>query len=250
MAVTANQTITRQDGDRQSYPVNASTTIYQATLVFTTATGYADDDTASGSNLFAGIAVGKVDNSAGSAGDEKVELLSTGDFTLTGTGFTQASVDLPAYATDNYTVVAAPAAGAVYVGIIKRYISSTSVVVAIDPGKTGPGADPVIVKTAAYTVTTKDSGKVFSTAGASGTVTFTMPAAVPGLKYRFYVGAAQELRIDPDGTETISLPSTGVAGAAGKYLTANAAGETVDVQCAVAGSWSVFGYTGTWTAEP
>jgi hypothetical protein len=70
-----------------------------------------------------------------------------------------------------------------------------------------------------------------------------------GLKYRFRVGAAEELRIDPNGTETISLPSTGVPGAAGKYLVADAIGETVDVECVVAGTWSVFGFTGTWTAE-
>jgi hypothetical protein len=65
----------------------------------------------------------------------------------------------------------------------------------------------------------------------------------------FRVGAAQELRIDPDGTEVISLPSTGVPGAAGKYLTANADGETVQLVCTKAGQWNVFGFTGTWTAE-
>jgi hypothetical protein len=107
----------------------------------------------------------------------------------------------------------------------------------------------VVTKTADYTVLTTDSGRTFETTAAAGPVTFSLPAAVAGLKYRFLVGAAQELRIDPDGTETISLPSTGVAGAAGKYLTANAAGETVDVQCAVDGTWAVFGFTGTWTAE-
>lgn len=107
----------------------------------------------------------------------------------------------------------------------------------------------VEAKTADYTVTTDDSGKTFSTKGAGAAVTFAMPAAVVGLKYRFYVGAAQELRIDPNGTETISLPSTGVAGAAGKYLTANAIGETVEVECCEAGTWAVYGFTGTWTAE-
>lgn len=107
----------------------------------------------------------------------------------------------------------------------------------------------VEAKIADYTVTASDSGKTFTTVGASGTVVFALPAAVVGLKYRFRVGAAQELRIDPDGTEVIALPSTGVAGAAGKYLTANADGETVEIECTKAGTWSVFGFTGTWTAE-
>lgn len=107
----------------------------------------------------------------------------------------------------------------------------------------------VEAKTADYTVTLADVGKTFTTVGAAGTVVFSMPAATVGQKYRFRVGAAQELRIDPNGTEVIALPSTGVAGAAGKYLTANADGETVDIECTKAGQWSVFGYTGTWTAE-
>lgn len=64
-----------------------------------------------------------------------------------------------------------------------------------------------------------------------------------------YVGAVQEMRFDPNLSETISLPSTGVAGAAGKYLTANAIGETVRFKCIVAGTWSIMGFTGTWTHE-
>jgi hypothetical protein len=107
----------------------------------------------------------------------------------------------------------------------------------------------VVAKTANYTVTTGDTGTTFTTVGAGGAVVFSLPAAVVGLRYRFRVGAAQELRIDPNGTETIALPSTGVQGAAGKYLTADADGETVDIECTKAGQWSVFGYTGTWTAE-
>lgn len=92
-------------------------------------------------------------------------------------------------------------------------------------------------------------GRVFTTVGAAGTVVFAVPAAKLGMELRFRVGAAQELRIDPNGTEVIALPSTGVAGAAGKYLTANADGETVHLVCTKAGTWSVFGFTGTWTAE-
>ena len=103
--------------------------------------------------------------------------------------------------------------------------------------------------TADDTLTVAESGSVHTSFGAAGTVILTLPAAVVGLEYFFQVGAAQELRLEPNGTETISLPSTGVAGAAGKYLTANAAGETVHLVCANAGTWAAFGFTGTWTAE-
>lgn len=113
----------------------------------------------------------------------------------------------------------------------------------------GRGPIDFAAKAANYTVTANDSGTGFTNTGASGAITFALPAATVGLHYRFRVSVAQELRIDPNGSETISLPSTGVPGGAGKYLTADAIGETVHLVCAVAGTWSVFGYTGTWTAE-
>lgn len=107
----------------------------------------------------------------------------------------------------------------------------------------------VSAHTASFSLTAQDSGTVHSNKGAAAAIVASLPAAVVGLHFRFYVGAAQELRIDPSGTETISLPSSGVAGAAGKYLVADAIGETVHLICCEAGTWSVFGYTGTWTAE-
>lgn len=103
--------------------------------------------------------------------------------------------------------------------------------------------------TADDTLTVGESGSVHTSVGATDTVVLTLPAAVVGLEYFFRVGAAQELRLDPDGTETIALPSTGVQGAAGKYLTANADGESVHIGCDKAGEWTVYGYTGTWTAQ-
>jgi hypothetical protein len=250
MAVTANQLMKRQDGCRRSYPVAASTTLYEGTLAFTSATGYLDDDTATGANRFAGVNIHYQDNASGSAGDIAAEVYASGDFELVGTGFSQASVGLPVFATDNYTVTTTPSAAGVYIGQCVGYVSSTRIIVTLDPdGTAATGtAGAVQTKTADYTVTAADSGRTFSTVGAGGTVVFSLPAAVPGLKYRFYVGAVQELRIDPNGSETMCLPSTGVIQAAGAYLTANAIGETVDIQCVVAGSWAAFGYAGTWTA--
>jgi hypothetical protein len=113
----------------------------------------------------------------------------------------------------------------------------------------GRGLFDVEAHTANDTLTTTETGTWHSNTGAAGTITIALPVATVGLRYGFVVGAAQQLRIDPNGTETISLPSSGVPGAAGKYLVADAVGETVDLACLVAGNWHVLGYTGTWTAE-
>lgn len=142
-------------------------------------------------------------------------------------------------------------ASGTYVGkALEAATADGDVIEVLSVATTMDGAQKTVeAHTADDTLTVAESGSVHTTYGASGTVVFSLPAATVGLNYMFVVGAAQELRIDPNGTETISLPSTGVAGAAGKYLTANAAGESVYLVCASAGTWACMGFTGTWTAE-
>lgn len=113
----------------------------------------------------------------------------------------------------------------------------------------GQGLIGVTAHTANFTLTGDDNGTAHTNTGASGAIVAALPVATVGLNFYFGVGAAQELRLDPNGTETISLPSTGVPGAAGKYLSADAIGESVRLVCVKAGNWSVLGFTGTWTAE-
>lgn len=111
---------------------------------------------------------------------------------------------------------------------------------------------PAAVVATADTEVTRDQAwneVVVSNLGASGAVTFALPAAERGMRVTAIVQAAQELRLDPDGTETAALPSTGVQGAAGKYLTANAIGETLRLVCITPGKWDAETYLGTWTAE-
>lgn len=112
----------------------------------------------------------------------------------------------------------------------------------------GRGLRTVEAKTANHTVTTGDNGKTFTNAAAAGAITFALPAATVGLWFRFVVKAAQELRIDPNGTQTISLP-TGVQQAAGKYIGADAVGERISIECVAAGVWETSEGVGTWTAE-
>jgi hypothetical protein len=176
MAVTANQIVKRQDGARRSYPVAASTRIYEGTLVFVNASGYADDDTATGVNGFVGVAVAEADNSSGSAGDKVVEVYAEGDFELVGTSLAQTDVGMPAYADDNYAVVNALGSSSVRIGKFVKYVSSTKAVVAIQPSNVGalevaalttithtaPGTPDYavqdLINSSAYGFVTKDEG--------------------------------------------------------------------------------------------
>ena len=144
MAVTANQVIEKREG-RRSYPVAASVHIYEGTLVFLTAAGYATDVTATGVNGFVGVAVGEQDNSSGSAGDLTVEVWAEGEFVLQGTGFAQADVGSKVYAEDNFTVGVSISTASVPIGMVTEYISSTKIRVDIDP--VGTGALPVAALT-------------------------------------------------------------------------------------------------------
>lgn len=135
MAVTANQLIKRQDECRKSYPVEESTRIYEGTIAFVNASGYLDDDTASGVNKFAGIAIVEADNSSGADGDKNCEVWTEGVFELTGSGFTQADVGKNAFATDNYTITVADGASAVRIGVVAGYVSATKLMVRLDTYK-------------------------------------------------------------------------------------------------------------------
>jgi len=95
----------------------------------------------------------------------------------------------------------------------------------------------ILDKTGAYVLTTHDSRKVFTSTGASGTITLTLPAAALGLRYTF-IRTDEDIHIDPDGTETIG------AGGAGKYLDLDAARENVTIQATTTGRWEVISYYG------
>lgn len=119
----------------------------------------------------------------------------------------------------------------------------TTRVSALETGKTVYTAAGTIASDAAY------RGAVVSNVGATGAVTFVLPAAKVGMAVNALVEVAQALRLDPNGTETIALPSTGAQGAAGKYLQASAVKDGVRLVCITEGTWDVLSYSGTWTAE-
>jgi len=99
----------------------------------------------------------------------------------------------------------------------------------------------VIDKTAAYTVTTAESGALFTNDGASGAITFTLPSLAGGLSYCFTANDNQTVAVDPDGTDQI-LSETN---AAGDMITS---GAQFDVIClvGVTDGWLPVETTGTW----
>jgi hypothetical protein len=93
------------------------------------------------------------------------------------------------------------------------------------------------------------AGAIVNNAPSGSAAVFNLPAALVGMEFYFYVLAAFALRINPDGTETIGLPSSGAQQAAGKYIEADAVGEYVHIACVKAGQWETLDYRGTWTVE-
>lgn len=176
MAVTANQLFKKQDGCKRSFPVEESTRIYQGTLVYINANGYACDVTATGVNGFAGIAVAEADNSSGADGAINVEVWTTGDFELVGAGtYSQATVGVPVYGDDNYTINISIGSTSVPIGLCVGYVSATKLLVRIKP--CGDGALPVAALT---TITPAD---------AAGTPDYAIQAVVNSNAYGFVTAA-------------------------------------------------------------
>lgn len=115
---------------------------------------------------------------------------------------------------------------------------------------------PYIVPTAtgAATITAAQArqvgGAIVHNNGAVAARTISLPPAKKGMRVTAILKANQEIRLDPNGNETMALPSTGVQAAAGKYMTADAIGESGVWLCIIDGTWDYVGPTdGTWTAE-
>lgn len=135
MAATTDQLIVAQEPcSRRSFPVAASISIPQGTLVFATAGGgFATNAVATGGNHFLGVAIASADNSAGSNGDIQVECYTSGSFELPGSSLAQALVGDKIYAPDNYTV-SGTSTDSTLIGRCDGFVSSTKIRVKLETG--------------------------------------------------------------------------------------------------------------------
>lgn len=103
------------------------------------------------------------------------------------------------------------------------------------------GLTPVIAKTANATLVATDSQSVFTNTGATGAITLTLPAAVGGLAFTFFVKEnTKKITVAPKGGESI-LGNTGACESA-------TAGDWIQLVAIATGVWGRFGVKGTWDA--
>lgn len=103
--------------------------------------------------------------------------------------------------------------------------------------------------TASRSLLARQSGSVWTNAGASGDVVFSLPTPVAGLRYEFIVAAAHKLSIVTNGDEVIVLNTSSTSPGITEYslLHCSDVGAVVSL-CAVTDTkWYVTSYVGTWT---
>jgi|GEM_PF-6186294 len=138
MATTRDIPLKTRVGDQEEFEVAASVQLFGGAFACLDSNGRLVDATDHASRLFAGIVVAGRDNSSGAAGDKDAMVYTSGEYLLTGSGFSAADEGKPVYLIDNDTVGLAGNADVnelLYVGIITRYKSATTVYVDIHPLK-------------------------------------------------------------------------------------------------------------------
>lgn len=104
---------------------------------------------------------------------------------------------------------------------------------------------PVTVATGTTTVTDgRYLGRVINNTGAGSQSTVALIAGSSGrigLRMSFEVTAAQQLRIDPNGTDLIR------GGTAGQYMVSSTIGDTATIEMDTSTTWKIVARHGTWT---
>lgn len=134
-ALEADKAIQRTDGTELAFPVGNGETLYGGAFVSVDADGYAvAGDDATG-EIFQGVCMEQVDNSAGSDGDKQVVLRRRGLFkAILDTAITQANVGDNVFLVDDQTVdLTANVTYNIFCGIIAGYIDTTHAWIDIEP---------------------------------------------------------------------------------------------------------------------
>lgn len=251
--LAANTPRAKEIGDINEIPVIASDIIYEGAAVgVVDASGHARPLTSV--DRFAGFAEAKADNSAGAAAAINVRVYKKGEAQLSVSGAVITDIGQPVYATDDNTFVFLPT-GAVFIGFVRRFVSSGVVVVAYDTENfIDPYAGKVkeTLSAATKTLDAQDTGKyIFCTV----TTVVTLPATATALSDVTLVNMAAfgtaQISADPAAADKIMGPD--LAGVDNKDLINTLAtarrGDLVTLTAGHADGYVVNRLVGTWAAE-
>lgn len=206
--LAANKPRSYELGNRNHLPVIASDIIYEgAATGIVAASGHARPLTSV--DKFGGFAVAKADNSAGAAAAIYVEVVNSGEIQLTISGAVITDVDQPVYATDDDTFVLTPVGG-VFVGFIKRFVSSGVAVVDFDADSYVDPWHMYSVReaiSANKTLDIEDNGKLFVVD--TDAVVITMPVVATPVNCTIVNGGAfgtVAVNISPAAADKIQGP--------------------------------------------
>lgn len=206
--LAANKPRAYELGERNELPVIASDIIYEGAAVgIVPASGHARPLAAG--DRFGGFAVQKADNSAGSAADITVRVVQSGEIELSVSGAVISDVGQPVYATDDDTFVLSPVGG-VFIGFVKRFVSSGVVVVGFDAANfRDPWAQYSVREAISVnkTLDIEDNGKLFWVD--TDAVVITLPAVATAVNCTIVNGGAfgtVAVNISPDANDKIQGP--------------------------------------------
>lgn len=94
-----------------------------------------------------------------------------------------------------------------------------------------------------FTVLNNYNGLTLTNYASGGVVTYNLPVSVAGLQFSFASVLANNMHIDPNGSEVIR------GGGAGKYLSLDSVGASVTLLCRVSGYWDIIQSNGTTSFE-
>jgi hypothetical protein len=235
---------------QEGSPVAASVRVYEGSMLGDSA-GHVRPLVAG--DKFRGHALEERNNTSGSAGDYNCQHL-TGRYRLeVALAGTITDVDRAVYASDDGTLTFA-APGNSYVGVIKRYVSATTMLVEFRPGEVdefGPNALRE-TKSDNYTVDAQDSGKIIYVDTDAKTI--TLPAVEAGIQITV-VNAGPfgtvAVTISPNAADMIE--GADLTGADDKDIVNTKAtaqrGDFVTLLGANADGWMVIAQRGTWARE-
>lgn len=249
--LSANAPRAIEHGEMNHIPVIASDIIYEGAAVgIVKASGHARPLTSS--DEFVGFAAAKADNSSGSAADINVEVVHKGQVQLSVTGAVITDVGQPVYATDDNAFTFLKAS-AVFIGIVKRFVSSGVVIVEFGKDIVDPWAG-LVAETISDNKTTdaQDTGKLLQID--TDAKAFTLHATAAGQRIVLANAGAYGtviLTASPNANDKIMGPD--IAGADNKDLvntkaTANR-GDYIDLIGDGADGWVIQKMKGTWAQE-